>query len=378
MRGRNVSAVVAIATVGLTTLASAPTANAKEPKNYSWTDIQVITSTPGCGNKVEASRYNAKGKLLGTRTLIKPTPNIQVIPEEYDYRTGRKPRNFLFQTYDCNSKQQNIYEWNLAAKNSSPKLVRSTLPGEMLLDVSYDPASQNVVYIRWGQDDRDKSVDMLLRPGGVTRIWDGWGNLNFTPRKLRTDNGGELGIIGLTPQGPGNWAEVLVNTKRPMEQGYINRVGPGDIRSVDAGTINASGGVGTGFLSRLTPASVYVASGSEAWLCTGFDSEQDVRANKDCLAFRPIAGGFSRPDVHFGSGKAKGSDRMDSVTLLYWNGGPGNNYVQPVGVDPTGLARLGSFMQLDNGPARGALDLVPATDTSHAIDAFKVKAWRAR
>ena len=367
MRSKKVAAVVAVAAVGLTTLASAPVANAKEPKNYDWTNIQVITSTSGCGNSVDASRYNAKGKLLGTRTLIKPTPGIQVTPQDFERQNSA--RNFLFTTYDCNSKQRKIYEWNLRAKNSSPNLMYTSSPGESIVDVAYDRASDNPVFIRWGEAFGDKSVDMLLRSGGATRIWDASLSTDyFTPLALRTDTGGELGIVGETYQGPADWIEILVNARRPMEQGYVNKSGAGRVASVDVGGIGRA----------LTEASIYVASESQAWLCSWPGNSRDVRYDTSCVAFRPVAGKFYGPDVHISSGKAKGSDRMDSFNLLYWNGGFGKNYVQPVSTDATGLPQLGPLMQLDEGPAARALDLIPANDLDHAIDAFKVKPWRAR
>ena len=368
MRGGNASAVVAIAAVGLTTLASAPVASAKEPKNFDNDNIQVITSTSGsrgCGNSVEASRYNAKGKLLGSRTLIKPTPGIYVIPKDYDRLRG-DARNFLFKTYDCDSSQQRIYEWTLSNKNSSPELMYSSSPGEMIGDVAYDRASDNIVFIRSSEGNTD-SVDMLLRSGGITRIWEQSGDTGFRPVELRTDTGGDLGIVGMTFGGAISWTEILVNTRRPMEQGYINKIGPGAIRSADVGGIDIS----------LNEASIYVASESQAWLCNWPGNSRDVRSDTSCVAFRPVDAGIVGPDVYISSGKAKGSDRMNAFRLLYWNGGLGRNYVQPVSADPTGLPQVGPLMRLKKGPAARARDLVPANDLEHAIDAFEVKTWRA-
>ena len=61
-----------------------------------------------------------------------------------------------------------------------------------------------------------------------------------------------------------------------------------------------------------------------------------------------------------------------SSALLYW-WGDGQNYVQPIEVDPTGRPNLGKLTALRGGPGQSGSILIPAADFDRALDALKIK-----
>ena len=345
-------------------VSAAPGSQAKEPKNYDWNNIQVITATGGCGNTVSASRYGDEGQLLGSRDLIKAASRMQAIPLEYDFRTGKKPRNFLFQTFDCDSKKSRLYTWNLANKNSRPQLVVDLPATDTLFDARFDPASQNVVYRRWGATG-DQSIDMVSPNGGAaTRLWaQNASNVGISPTELLMNTGGEFSVLGRPAGEYGVWIELALNARTPMAPGQVATAGPGAIRAA-----------ATGAFPGLKSGTVYVADDSRAWLCSWPRSDVSIQNDGNCIEFRPVSVSTFSSQVSWGFGSVSSAE---SSTLLYWTGS-GQNYVQPIDLDPTGLPRMADLMPLKGGPGAYGSTLIAAPDFDRAIDNFKVKTFRAR
>ena len=363
LRGMMKAFVGAVAGLFVLSGLLAPSATAKEPKNYEWDDIQVISATAGCGNTVSASRYGADGQLLGSRELITAAPRVQVKPLEYDFRTLRKPRNFLFQTFDCDLKKSRLYTWNLADKNSSPRLIVDLPASDTLFDAAFDPASQNVVYLRWG-DSGDQSVEMVPPTGGPsTRLWAlESSNVGISPTTLLMNTGGEFSLLGRAVGEFGVWVQLGLNARTPMAPGYVVASGPGEIEDAAVGTF-----------PEFKSGTVYVANSSRAWLCTSPRTAMDVEQDRNCVEFRPVSQSYLSAQVGWSFGSVRASDSSD---LLYWTGSS-QNYVQPVSVDPTGLPRIGELMPLQGGPGANGLTIIAAADFDRAIDNFKVKTFRA-
>ena len=356
------SLVIAIGiAVGAATL-SAPMAVAKEPKNYSWNDIQVITATPGCGNEIWTSRYDPSGKLLGSKRLLRAARGVQATPYELDYRTSQRPRNFLFSTFDCNMKKSRLYTWDIANSKSRPRLIVDLPTSDTLFDAAYDPASQNVVYLRWGPNS-SMTVEMLAPSGGpTTQLWNGaTSNVALAPTKLLMDTGGEFSLLG-RPAGAGlqdSWVRLQLNSRLPMAQGAVTASGPGQIESAT-----------TGGFKLFERGDLYTASGSRAWLCASPPTAVLVTEDRNCVAFRPVANRFPGSRASWSFGAVRNASSFSA--LLYW-WGDGQNYVQPIGVDPTGKPTLGPLTALRGGPGQTGSHLIPGADFDRALDALKIK-----
>ncbi len=351
-----------ISSLIVTTMVHAPNVAAKEPRNYSWDNIQVITATPGCGNEVWASRYNSNGKLLGSIRLLRGAPGVQVVPLEIDYRTMQSPRNFLIQTYDCSQKKSRLYTWNIANPKARPLLIVDLPATDTLFDARYDPASQNVVYLRWGPGS-SKSVEMVPPTGGpTTQLWsNGSSNADVSPTKLLMDTGGEFSLLGRL-QNAGmdqSWVRLQLNSREPMRPGIVTSAGPGTIESTT-----------TGSFKIFDTGTLYTASGSQAWLCASPETAVLVTEDRNCISFRPVSVGLAGSKATWSFGAVRGAG--SSTSVLYW-WGDRQNYVQSISLDPTGLPTMGALMPLKGGPGASGGQLIPAADTSRAIDGLKIK-----
>lgn len=301
--------------------------------------------------------------MLGSKKLLRAAPGIQAYPFELDYRTNQSPRNLLIGTYDCNLKKSRIYTLNIANTKARPLLIVDLPPTENLFDAAYDPASQNVVYLRWGPNST-MSVEMLPPTGGpTTQLWTNTSsNIALTPTKLLMDTGGEFSILG-RPQGSvglqDTWIQLQLNSRQPMAQGYVSAAGPGRIESAT-----------TGSFKIFDSGSVYTASGSQAWLCASPKSAILVTENNNCLAFRPVANGLAGTSASWSFGTIRKAP--NSTSTLYW-WGESQNYVQPMGLDPTGKPTLGELMPLRGGPGARGTRLIPAPDFDRALDALKIR-----
>lgn len=359
---RTVSRILIAGFVVLAALITHPAdALAKEPRNFSWDNIQVITATPGCGNEIWGSRYDSKGRVLGSKRLVRAAPGFQVIPKEIDYRTGQAPRNFLIQTFDCMQKKSRLYTWNIADRASQPRLIVDLPATDTMFDAAFDPASQNVVYLRWGPNS-SMSVEMLPPTGGpTTQLWsNGASTTSITPTRLLMDTGGEYSLLGRPGSGAPSttWIRLQLNSRTPMAQGYVSAQGPGSIESAATGAFKA-----------FDSGTVYSSNGSQGWLCSTPGTSAIVTENRNCIAFRPVSAGFTGSKVGWSFGNVQGAGSSSSV--LYWQG-EGQNYVQPVSLDPTGLPAMGALLPLRGGPGATGAYMIPAADSERAIDGMKI------
>jgi hypothetical protein len=334
--------------------------HAKEPRNFSWDNIQVITASPGCGNEIWGSRYDANGQLLGSKRLVRAAPGFQVIPKEIDYRTGQAPRNFLIQTFDCTQKKSRLYTWNIADRGAQPRLIVDLPATDTLFDAAFDPASQNVVYLRWGPNST-MSVEMLPPTGGPnTQLWNNaTSSTSITPTRLLMDTGGEFSLLGRPGSGApaATWIRLQLNSRTPMAQGYVSATGPGSIESA-----------ATGSFKLFDSGTVYSANGSQGWLCASPGTSVVVTENRNCIGFRPVSAGLAGSKVGWSFGNIRGVG--SSTSVLYWQG-DGQNFVQPISLDPTGLPAMGALLPLQGGPGASGAYMIPAADLDRAIDGMK-------
>jgi hypothetical protein len=344
--------------------ASSGVESRKNPANYDWDNIQIVTSARPvkCGAPISVSRYDDRGKLLGDKVLANSS-SWQLYPEDVSYTTSRKPVNFLFSAYNCRTNESRLYFWDLNSKQP-PKLVISVQDPTIVMDAKFDIATDRILFITWyklAQNWTVEAIDrtgrnrqvLLDRPGAETEI---------NPTQIIPDRGRIFRVGGDVDGSNSAWEVVGLYLEKPFDETPVAS-GYGGFAGAASGSFGGLFDEGTIFLSE---------NGS-AYLCKGLQPGA-VSSNPDCSVYRsPLKTDPFLSTVEWGFGRIAGAPSK-SETISWF--GTGEVVVQPAYLDSDGRPILGRGMNLKGGGASTVVASgVEAAHFDFALDALPYKTF---
>jgi hypothetical protein len=336
----------------------------KNPANYDWDNIQIVTSARQvkCGAPMSVSRYDDRGKILGEKVLANST-SWSLYPEDVSYTTSRKPVNFLFSAYNCKTDESRLYYWDLNSKQP-PKLVLSVQDPSMVMDAKFDIATDRILFITWyklaenwtveaiDRTGRNRQV-LLDRPGAETKI---------NPTQIIPDRGRIFRVGGDVDDAISAWEVVGLYLERPFDETLVAS-GYGGFAGAASGSFGGLFDEGTIFLTE----------NRSVYLCKGLQPGS-VSSNPDCSTYRsPLKTDPFISTLEWGFGRIAGAP-SESGTISWF--GTGEVVVQPAYLGSDGRPALGRGMNLKGGGASTVVGSgVEAAHFDYALDALPFKTF---
>jgi hypothetical protein len=150
----------------LSSLASVTTSSHAQTKKKNNPTQSIVYGTYGCKNQIEIRAIGYNGEDLGTRTLVRSTRNVQLIP----YDVSSKPNVMLFGAYDCDTSTFSLFSQPIS-DNPSLTYLANLGPEWWLVNATWDIARNFPVVLL-----RDKNFNYSIQAltGGTWQIlWSG-------------------------------------------------------------------------------------------------------------------------------------------------------------------------------------------------------------
>jgi len=307
--------------------------------------MQLITSSPGCWNTISVTRYDASGNVAGSKTIVRGSGNVQLVPRDYSATYGQRTQRFLFESFNCDTDVQRLYSINLGSATAKPSLVMTGDDRHFIYDAKIDLATDRVLVLV--HDDQGTRVDNVTLSGhGRKTVWrsaqSAFRDVGFSYIVPKT--GGEFLLAGNKGDG---WEAIRLSDFDGALWEQQERVGNGSLWAARGGVI------------ELGDVTVFVTQDTHGWLCRDGGTSTAVTTS-GCLAFAApslLLPGY--PAVTFGGPTGAGF-------TLAWSSCPGL-CVQRATASP-GRPVLGSLTRVYSGPAARSLDIVDATNFTFAVD----------
>lgn len=140
----------------ITTSAHAQTKKKDKPTQ------SLVYGTYGCKNQIEIKAIGYNGEDLGTRTLVRSTRNVQLIP----YDVSSKPNVMLFGAYDCDTSTFSLFSQPIS-ENPSLTYLANLGPEWWLVNATWDIARDfPVVLLR----DKNYNYSIQALTGGSWQV----------------------------------------------------------------------------------------------------------------------------------------------------------------------------------------------------------------